>query len=189
MDDWSDDVIRGELGPSEKLLWSGRPRQGLLLRWTDALAIPFSLMWSGFAIFWEVMVVATGAPIFFVFWGIPFVLVGLYLIAGRFWIDARQRASTHYGVTSERVVIVSGMRSRTVKSLSLDNLSDVSLTERADGSGTITFGPLPFFHGRHFEAGFPGFGLPAAPTFDLPDEAREVYEIIRKAQQATRQHA
>jgi hypothetical protein len=70
--------IERELQPGERLLWSGRPRQGLMFRPADALYIPFSLFWCAFAIFWEVSVLKEGLW-FFVIWGIPFVLVGLFI--------------------------------------------------------------------------------------------------------------
>ncbi len=53
--------------------------------------IPFSIMWAGFALFWEFMVLMTDAPFFFKLWGIPFVLVGLYMLIGRFVVDAMQK--------------------------------------------------------------------------------------------------
>lgn len=189
MDELPEDVIRRELGASEQSLWIGRPRQGFVLRATDALLIPFSVLWGGFAIFWEVEVLANGAPLFFAIWGIPFVLVGLYIIFGRFWVDARQRARTVYAVTSERVLIISGLFARRIKSLSIDTLSDVLLTERGDGSGTITFGSQPPWYWMYGGAGWPGFGHQCVPALELVADARAVYETIRGSQRAAKQSA
>jgi hypothetical protein len=175
-------VIESQLSPNERLLWSGQPRQGFLLRAADAYLIPFSLLWGGFAIFWESSVILGGAPFFFMIWGIPFVLVGLHMIIGRFFVDAKQRRKTYYGVTNERVIIVSGLFSRKVKSLNLRTLTDVSLDEKSDRSGTITFGaasPLSWWSGG---TSFPGWGPQATPSFELIPEAKKVYEIIRNAQ-------
>jgi len=88
--------------------------------------------------FWEGAVIKGNAPWFFKLWGIPFVVVGLYIIIGRFFVDARIRRATAYGVTSDRVIMISGFPRRTVKSVSLLSLSEISFAE--DGSGTITLG-------------------------------------------------
>jgi hypothetical protein len=125
--------------------------------------------------------------VFFALFGIPFVLVGLHMIFGRFWLDARQRAATIYAVTSERVVIVSGVFTRRVKSLVIDTITDVSLTERRDGAGTITFGPVPTFYWWH-TGGWPGYADQAIPSFELAADARQVYEIIRAAQRSAKQY-
>ncbi|MEP0913090.1 PH domain-containing protein [Leptolyngbya sp. GB1-A1] len=158
------------------------PRQGLILRAEDVYLIPFSLLWGGFVIFWEVSVLSTDAPFFFKLWGVPFVLVGLYIMVGRFFADARQRGKTYYGVTNERVIIVSGLLSRKVKSLNLRTLIDISLDEKSDGSGTITFGatnPMSWWSGG---MSFPRWGPQPTPSFELIREARKVYEIIRSVQ-------
>jgi hypothetical protein len=98
------------------------------------------------------------APYFFALWGIPFVLIGLYLIVGRFVVDMMQREKTFYGLTNQRVVIISGLFSRTVKSLSLRNLAEVSLS-----------------------VSWPG--LPSTPAFELIPRPRDLYETLRGAQQ------
>jgi hypothetical protein len=178
-------AIQAELGRDERLLWSGRPRQGIVLRPLDALFIPFSLLWGGFALFWEGAAIISGAPFFFSLWGIPFVLVGLYMIFGRFIVDARQRANTLYGVTDERIIILSGLLSRNVKSLNLRTLTDVSMDQRANGSGTITFGPASPL-GSWGATGMSGFSrVPMPPSFEMIPDVRRVYEIIRDAQRTT----
>ena len=123
MDHATEQEMTRELSPTERLLWAGRPLNGLRFRPADVFLIPFSLLWGGFAIFWEWSVFNSNAPFLFLLWGIPFVLVGLYFIVGRFVVDARQREKTCYGVTNERVIIVSGIFSRKVKTLSLRTLS------------------------------------------------------------------
>ncbi|NUO64273.1 MAG: PH domain-containing protein [Gemmatimonadaceae bacterium] len=170
------------LNRGEQQLWAGMPRQGLVLRPSDAFMIPFSLMWAGFAVFWELSVVSSGAPGFFVLWGIPFVLVGLYITIGRFFVDARRRARTSYAITSERVIINSGVFSPVTKSLDLRTLSDVTLQERPDGTGTITFGAQHPFAAMYAGTSWPG--MPQTPSFEMIPDARRVYGILREAQRA-----
>jgi hypothetical protein len=175
--------IRRHLSSGERVLWSGQPKQGLVLRGADAFMIPFSLLWGGFAIFWEWSVINSGAPPLFVLWGIPFVLVGLYLIVGRFFVEAKQRERTLYAVTDQRILIVSGVFARRVKSLSLKTLTDVSLTENSNGEGSINFGAataLSSVFGGF--SGWPGMEAQMGPRFDLIPMAKSVYETIRAAQ-------
>ena len=167
-----------ELSSSEKLLWSGTPQYGLLLRPSDALLIPISLIWFGFAIFWKI-----GVPMSGKLFGIPFVCFGLYIVAGRFFVDARMRNRTVYALTNERVIIISGLFSDTIKSLSLNTLSDISISIKSNGTGTITFGPgMPYSWLAN--SNWPLNRQNAAPSFDGIPNARSVYNSIRQAQKS-----
>jgi hypothetical protein len=182
--------IAGELDSDERLLWSGMPRQGIVLRGSDVFLVPFSLLWGGFALFWEAMaiyIVATApdpAVWAFPLFGLPFVAVGLYLLLGRFLVDARARAKTYYGVTSKRIMVVAGMFSRRVSSLDLRTLTDVSLTERSNRTGTITFGPLHPLAWMYGGMPWPGMVRMGHSSLELIEEARSVYKIIREAKEA-----
>ena len=169
-------AIAPHLDGGESLLWSGRPRQGLLIRRSDAFLIPFSLMWGGFAIFWEAAVIYAEGGWFMTLWGIPFVLVGIYLMVGRFFVDAKRRSRTFYGFTRERAIVVSGLFGSRIRSINLRTLTETTLDERADRSGTILFGPPE----RHQRASFDA--RESTTTFELIEEARSVYNRLRNAQ-------
>lgn len=178
--------LRRELSSGERLLWSGMPRQGIKLRASDILMIPFSLLWGGFAFFWEYSVFQqSDAPIFFALWGIPFVLVGIYMIIGRFVVDSYQRSRTYYGLTDHRVLIVDGLFNREITSLSLNNLSEISLQERADGSGSILFGPGNPMYAMWAGTLWPGMSKRMPPAFELVEDVRQVYELLWTTQRST----
>lgn len=139
MDYGVSDKIQEHLNHHEKLLWAGKPRGGILFRMSDWFTIPFSLLWCGFAIFWFVTALTSGAPFFFALFGIPFVIIGLVFVFGRFIIDAKQRENTIYGITGERLLIVTGLRTKAVKAIPLHQLFDINYTVKPDGSGTINF--------------------------------------------------
>jgi hypothetical protein len=155
-----------------------------MLRAADVFLIPFSLLWGGFAIFWEYSVVTGGAPLFFALFGVPFVVIGLYLIGGRFIVEAKQRERTYYAVTSERVLIISGLFQTKVKSLALRTLSDVSLTESNGNVGSISFGSSNPFSSFFGGAAWPGMGQFSAPGLDIIENAKAVYNVIREAQKS-----
>lgn len=166
------------LAGSERLLWSGAPPSGVMFRSSDLFLIPFSLFWCGFVIRWETLALRNDRGTFSIVWGIPFVVVGLYLVAGRFIHDAWNRSRTTYTVTSERIVILCGDEE---KSLPLKTLSEYSLKTRSDGSGTIQFGTPPPYGWRTRNSSWPP-GTPQVPSFEGVPDARTLYELIRRAQ-------
>ncbi|MGO7180233.1 PH domain-containing protein [Rhizobium brockwellii] len=172
--------IQSYFMPGEKLLWSGRPVQGFRLTPWDFLLVPFSLFWGGFAIFWEMSVMNTvGTPVLMRLWGIPFVLIGLYLIAGRFVVDAAVRARTEYSLTDRRVIIRRSGPFPNFSATQLELLPSISLAEDSHGRGTIKFSVPSNQRYRMASVWTPG--LSNEPQLLAIDGARQVYNLLEKA--------
>jgi hypothetical protein len=56
--------FRPYLLDGERIRWSGQPDPSRLFGLADRVLIPFSVMWGGFALFWEAMVLLSmgGGP-------------------------------------------------------------------------------------------------------------------------------
>jgi hypothetical protein len=155
---------------------------------SDVYLIPFSLLWGGFAIFWEAGVFSTNAPLFMMLWGVPFVLFGLYLIFGRFLYSAWERRHTWYGVTNQRIIILTTTFGHRVRSFYFNALPEIETTISASGRGTLQFGP-PASYGR-FGGSYSGrrrnpWHLDLTSGFyDIPD-ARYVFDLISNHRRAS----
>lgn len=130
---WTRDILM----PGEYVLWTGMPQNGKLLTKGDIFLIPFSLLWGGFAIFWETTVLLTDSPLVFKLFGIPFVLVGLYIMFGRFIYASYLNKRTYYAVTDRRLIRKAGKK---VDALSIIGRTDMHITYGSNDTGTITFG-------------------------------------------------
>ncbi|WP_205196090.1 hypothetical protein [Brevundimonas huaxiensis] len=175
------DRFKPYLSSDEDILWTGQPKQGVMFTGKDIFLVPFTLLWGGFALFWNVTVwmipdAGEGAAWFMRLWGLPFLCVGLYMIAGRFIHDAMIRKTLFYAVSNQRILI---LRGRKLTSMEIRRLPKLELSERGDGTGSITF------EGNWFTAAFAmnGFGawLPAlnGAQFLQIEKPRHVYDLIR----------
>ena len=130
-------VIRQYISPDETLLWQGRPeKKGNIITKRDIVMIPFSIMWTGFAVFWEISALQSGAGIFFCLWGLPFICVGLYLLLGRFIHSAYMRDKTFYAVTNKRIIIKAGSK---LKILDGKALPPMDIEIHKNGNASIIF--------------------------------------------------
>ncbi|WP_340644779.1 hypothetical protein [Phenylobacterium sp.] len=141
-----DPKIAGRMQPylmaGERLTWTGQPPAGLMLGARDLFLIPFSMMWGGFAIFWESNVLRSGAPGFFALWGVPFVLIGLYLIFGRFFVDAWVRGRTSYALTNGRALVLRSVFGERLLTTNLNG--SVEVRDRRGERGTLGFSRQDF---------------------------------------------
>jgi hypothetical protein len=138
-------LVEAELDKGERITWIGRPIAGRMARSAIpmvVLGVPF----TAFAVFWMAMasgiagVAGSGVRLFFVLWGIPFVLVGLGMLASPFWMY-RKALGTVYAITDRRALIIErGITGRSVvRTFDPAGLGTLSRVQDADGSGSLVF--------------------------------------------------
>jgi hypothetical protein len=183
-------ALEEELLSGESVLWTGQPSRSVIFHSSDWTSIPFSLFWVGFTAFWEYGATNHGQRPqdlnsgFFALWGVPFILMGQYMLWGRFLYEAWRKPRTIYALTNKRVLNLQLGGTRKVVDGSLATLNSVSLTSRANGIGTIEFSPEPVRENRwgnrnrRNQLNQMGLDLSRLAFFDIPD-SRDVYQRIQ----------
>lgn len=169
-----------ELPSSEQVLWSGSPVRYPVFDQQDAYLVPFSILFCGFAIFWESNAVRLRAPFFFLIWGLPFLAIGLYISVGRLVVRQIMMRSVVYTITNLRIIMRwNGMANERERSRYLAHLEPPIVSESGDGVGTIRFGSAsPFQFSGQQRRGWGGQDL--FVLYAIRD-ARSVRDIILTA--------
>lgn len=176
--------LQSELISGESLLWASRPNPSVIFHSDDWYTIPFSLLWAGFSIFWEAGALGfwghsskASPPIFMAIWGIPFVIIGQYMIWGRFVYDGWRKRRTFYGITSRRLIALQEGTKRRTCSMYLDAIPSI---ERDGGpNGTLWFGnKYPMMAQRGQRTRQSRFYIGEVPIFADIDDADSVYRLI-----------
>ncbi len=137
--------LQREMMSGESVYWAGMPNPKVIFHSDDWMMVPFSLAWGGFAIFWEAGALGywgnghrSGSPSWFMaIWGIPFIVIGQYMIWGRFLYDAWLR----------RVLILQEGRKRKTNSMYLEAIPKIE--REGTTIGTLWFGTkYPVIAGR-----------------------------------------
>lgn len=141
---------QSELQSGENLVWTGTadPSRAAI---SAVPAMLFGIPFAGFAIFWvyqasnatHAMTTSNhtnnafvkGFSVFPLF-GVPFILIGGFVLLTPLWNFLKAR-STVYAVTNQRVMVITGTASRSVKSYTSADIASVEHVERPDGSGDI----------------------------------------------------
>jgi hypothetical protein len=177
--------FQAELSTGENLLWTGMPNPEVIFHSDDWYLIPFSLLWGGFAIFWEAGVLGYwgngakgGISTFMALWGIPFIVAGQYFIWGRFLVDAWLKRRTYYAVTNRRVLVLQDGWKRKTSSIYISSIPTVEregLTQ-----GTLWFGPkFPVIAGRGQKTrSMSRFAIGDVPVFADIDDLESVYRLV-----------
>jgi hypothetical protein len=192
--------LQSELSSNEDVLWTGKPNPRVIFHRSDWAGIPFSLLWGGFAIFWEAGV--TGhfgfdhgktAPFFFMLWGIPFVIGGQYLIWGRFFYAAWRKKRVIYAITNLRVIVLSLPPKPKTITAYIDTLPVIDKEMRSDGIGILKFGhvskPITAGRGRGNNYDIDGLFLNSGvPVFvDIDNAALPLSIVTNRREHALRQ--
>jgi hypothetical protein len=162
--------VQSSLRSGEQLLWCGRPDPSVIFTPADLIALPFSLVWLGVALLWVTGAQSIGALVTGRLLDVPFVLIGGYLVAGRFVARWLRKRKTVYAITSERVLI---QARSTVRETPVRGGSMTVRRHRNGRHATVVFEPF----GSYYVAGAPGMTGPPArgtgmPTMGMPTRRR-----------------
>jgi len=176
-----EEIFANRLEKGERIVWSGRPGQGLIFMPDDAFNIPLYLLFLGAFIYLTVI----GWPAL-TLWGVLVICVALYWTLGRFLVDARLRRGTYYAITNRRVLFARPSPYRSVRwprpifrEAPLTKYPDISLIEHRGGRGTIRFGPpIRISDVRYKFTLIPS--LDPRPHLLAINDARNVFELIKR---------
>lgn len=110
----------------EHILWAGKGKgvgQGAIV------GVFFAIFWLGFAVFWTVGATVAGGV--FGLFGVPFVLIGIFLISSFIFPPKK-----YYAITNMRILRKEG---KNMISERLDQVVDVTVTVRGSGKGDVTY--------------------------------------------------
>lgn len=165
---FSEDLLKGE-----EILWTGQPETKVLFTKADFFIIPFGLLWTGLLITFIKNDISKERDMISLFFTAPFLLIGLYLIFGRFIYKIIKKKRTYYAVTNKRVLILTKMFGRNVQVVFIDTIPSINVSTRAGGIGSVRFGtPNPWSPGygntgMDFFTSFYGGDVPA--FYDIKD--------------------
>jgi hypothetical protein len=131
----------------ERILWSGQPKASRM--WPLFGIWLFAVPWTAFAIFWESIALmpwaaGTKTPdgithsfgIIMPLFGLPFVLIGLGMMAAPFWAMAKAKSTVH-ALTDKRLLTIVTGRSTKVTAVAIDRTGPVETGIGPDGSGSF----------------------------------------------------
>lgn len=188
----------GILDEGENILWQGAPDGGLDFSGFWSMQSVFAAFFAGFSLIWiTAAFMMTGAlndpvgrviNIVFPLFGLPFLAVGLHMLVGRFWTDARRRRNSHYTLTNHAAYI--GVKSRGKRSLDRYAIGpDMRLTLDDGDLGTVWFASRVNAMPRHAPQMRRSRSRIGGATqtvesigFERLPNAREIYAMMRKVQ-------
>lgn len=191
--DLPDDLRRAVISEfaGEPIRWAGQPSAHTAF-WRSAAIWLFAVPWTLFALFWESLALGSFSAIgeteggesswfgvVFVLFGLPFIAIGLGMMAAPFWLARRARRSI-WVITARRIACLTlGRRGVAVRSILPRTIFAIERTEKPDGSGTLK---LVFGEGRDSD----GDKVERSETLQGIPDVRRVEDVIRRLMQDER---
>lgn len=170
--------IANELQADENVLWIGKPKGGIVFRLSDIFLIPFSVVWCGFCCVWMFFAIWGDAPLIFILFGIPFLVIGFKLLIIRFFTDRKRRENTVYALTNQRVLIYSTYPKKYLTTLNLADIMESKVKKHKNGSQTLFFGTKYLALRGNVQVNWPG--MKPNPIFEFIEDAESVDKLLEK---------
>lgn len=181
-----------DLYNDEKILWVDRPKDVRVFTFSDIFHIPFSIIIFIISFMWEFLAIFGRAEkgsieVVFPFLGIPFILVGLYLLFGRFILKFWKNSHTYYAITDKRILILTRMCRKHLKATNLNSITSINKSVNSRGSGNISFGDPSLYSRLYANTGLDFLGefqgnnvLSFYGIKDIEKVYQLIYEILQK---------
>lgn len=144
------EILNEQLVCDEKVIWSGQPLKRKMFRKSDLIVIPIFILWLMALILFEYMAVdnliyyqwkgniLTVIP--FMFFILPFMVLGFYIAIGRFIFKTLNKKNIIYAVTNSRIIAIRNSSKIKVKSRVISQIDSTKIVANHKGIGTLTFG-------------------------------------------------
>lgn len=162
--------INTYLDADEDVLWYDKPVKKIVFTSADIFTTLFGVVWLSFSVFWIIEASYSTFEIF-PFFGIPFVLIGLYLLFFRHVVSLVKRKDMIYVLTNRRAMIVHTGKRQYVQEYRYENISNVQMRCDDNDIGSIFFltGEIRYNNGRGYSTTSGIFGI---------KDTKKVYKIL-----------
>lgn len=156
------------IGINDRVLWKGKPEKGITMRPDELIIIPFGIFFTLFACFWISIALNAG---FFAIFGIPFVLVGIYMMGGRFIVNEYMKKNTLYVITDKAIIRKRGSK---IDVWYGRDLTDMQVFSHKNGTTSFMFSRVHLHYGRRRGVTTQLYGI------ENVRDAKDVSEAIRQ---------
>lgn len=134
----------------EQLLWTGKPVKKIKLLPAERFNIVFGIFWTAFSAFWIAMASWGTSQIeggdamtkIFPLFGVPFLLIGLYLVFVAPIRSKNRRKNLEYALTNKRILILYNGKTQNLQSFKYSEIQNVNFGCDELGVGVVTFSSL-----------------------------------------------